>query len=122
MPDQASTEVLAKITLAELRVAHGNVLETRQAFIRFFKRGLSSGLSLEECMHVLFFEPCQAGSLFRRVGYADHEYDRMIHLVRDLPLYQVLPGVCAEPEALPNGGPAKPPADWGAGEGPPSVS
>ncbi len=90
--------------------------------LRFFQRGLTSGLSLQECMRLLFFEPCQAGSLFRRVGYAPHEYDRMVQVVRELPLHEMLVDICAEPGTSPSGGPVERLGNSGAGGGPPSVS
>ena len=122
MSEIASTDLLAKNTLAELRAAHGDVLATRETLLRFFQHGLSFGLSLQECMRMLFFEPCQAGSLFRRVGYAAHEYDRMVQMVRELPLHEVLSGICAEPDTPPNDGPAERLGNSRAKGGPPLVS
>jgi hypothetical protein len=122
MSEVPSTEMLSKSVLAELRSAHGDLSGTQRALMGFFQRGLASGLSLERCMRLLFFEPCQAGSLFRRVGYADHEYDRMVQIVRELPLHEVLLRVDAEPGAPPNGGLAERLGDSGVSGGPPSVS
>src|SRR2546425_11031756 len=96
MPESASsgragrsdelTTALSKPTLAELRAVHGDLPATRAALLRFFRCGFKAGLSLEECMRLLFLEPSQAGSLVRRVGYAEHEYEFLIRLVRELPL------------------------------------
>jgi hypothetical protein len=114
MPESASNAdseplaALSKTTLAELRAAHGDMAATREAFLRFFQRGFNAGLSVEDCMRLLFFEPWQAGSLFRRVGYADHEYESLVRVVRELPLMDVLAQKSrAEPVAPPNGGPPR---------------
>lgn len=114
---------LSKTTLSELRAAHGDLPSTREALVRFFQRGLTAGLSYQECMRFLFFEPSQAGSLFRRVGYADHEQECLIRMVSELPLLDVVPqSTGAEPGASPNGGPATLVGNSGVPEGPPSVS
>ena len=112
MPESASNlrnespVALSKTTLAELRAAHGDVAATREAFLRFFRRGFDTGLSIEECMRLLFFEPSQAGSLFHRVGYAAHEYVSLVRMVRELPIMDVLARRSrAEPDVPPNGSP-----------------
>ena len=113
---------LSKTALAELRAVQGDSLRTQEALIRFFRRGLALGLSLEQCLRLLVLEPSQAGALLRRVGYSDSEYERLVTMVRQLPLADVLAASCAEPHTLPHDTPAQSSGNSDSGGGPSSVS
>ena len=125
-PPNADKEFLAwlsKTTLSELRAVHSDEPATRAALLRFFQRGFDLGLSLQECMRLLCFDPCQAGSLLRRVGYTDHEYDALVRLVSELPVTALLTASTgAEPSAPPNGSQTSPLSNSAASSGLPSVS
>jgi hypothetical protein len=82
-------ESLSKGTLAELRAAHGDMKETREALVRFFTRGVKGGLQLEELVQILFVEPTEKTSLVARVGYRRDEAQFIINMVQAFSLTEI---------------------------------
>jgi hypothetical protein len=64
-------------TLNELRAARGDMAATREAWIRYFRRGLKADLLLDELM-------THCPELFRRVQYPEGEARGVLAMVKGL--------------------------------------
>lgn len=63
--------------LSELRAARGNMTETKEAWIRYFRRGLKAELLLDELMHYL-------PELFTRTQYPTAEASRVLEMIKQM--------------------------------------
>jgi hypothetical protein len=69
-------------TLAELKAARGDSEATQAAWLRFFRRGISADLLLDELMmHV--------PELFRRAQYTDSDAPKVLAMIKGFSLPEV---------------------------------
>ena len=85
----AFVDWLGKTTPSELRTAQGHMEATREALLRFFRRGLRADLLLDDLMQILFFQPSQTGSIFSRVGYTAPETEFNIRMVKAFTIAEI---------------------------------
>jgi len=69
-------------TLPDLRASRGDMVATRAAWIRYFRRGLKAELLMGELMGHL-------PELFRRANYADEEGPRVLEMLKTMNLSDV---------------------------------
>jgi hypothetical protein len=73
-------------TLTELRAARGDATQTRDAWIRYLRRGLKADLLLDELMK---FVP----ELFRRANYPEAEARSVLAMIKTINLKEMGIGV-----------------------------
>jgi hypothetical protein len=69
-------------TLTEVREARGDAEATKAAWIRFFRRGISAELLLNELM-------AHVPELFRRAQYADYDAPKVMAMIKGISLAEV---------------------------------
>ena len=69
-------------TLAELRAARGDGEATRNAWVRFFRRGIRAELLLDELM-------AHVPELFRRAQYADDDAPKVLAMMKQINLAEL---------------------------------
>lgn len=74
---------LVNTAIVEIIAARNNLIATRAAFLRYFKRGLASGISLKKLMDML-------PSLFTAVEYPMDEGRRVLEMVKALSLADIV--------------------------------
>jgi hypothetical protein len=71
---------LTNLAVQELKIAHGNKLEIRNACCRYFKRGFSKDISNEELIDYLGV----SGTVCDEAGYTDEEIKEVWKIIADI--------------------------------------
>jgi hypothetical protein len=69
-------------TLAEVRAARGNSAATRDAWLKYLRRGVRADLLLDELMAHL-------PELFRRAQYAEYDVPKVVSLIKGITLAEI---------------------------------
>jgi hypothetical protein len=85
-----NTQQLLNFLVKDLRISQGSVYATKRAIIHYCQRGLEAGLSLDELMELLFFKPTPMTSIFSKVGYSSRDLDKVLTMVKNLTLEEIL--------------------------------
>ncbi len=85
-----NTQQLLSSLVEDLRISRGSVYATKRAIIRYCQRGLEAGLSLDELMDLLFFKPTPMTSIFSKIGYSSRDLDKLIPVIKNLTLEEIL--------------------------------
>ena len=87
-PSEMPVTLLAQ-ALLDLREARGNSEATRQAVIRYFKAGITTGMQIGPMVEWLFFWPNQRESVFGQAGYSHKASIEFIGMVKRMQIQEI---------------------------------